>query len=179
MQKRKRNKVRRIAPRPRNAPKPLDDGMQHFIVSVPRQADPIVDQAVREQVAGTIEGSVHAQRFTDIEEAANAVPTVTKLAPDPDDIAASMRRLHDKLGISSPDDAEPSSSAPDYGPWFQPVEQDSPPQSEESWLEAVVAVFVFFKRIAQGTAAMIWLIAACILGASALKASLRVWEWLN
>jgi hypothetical protein len=34
MVKPKRKKVRRITPRPRNAPKPLDDGTQHFRVAI-------------------------------------------------------------------------------------------------------------------------------------------------
>jgi hypothetical protein len=138
-QHRSTTKVRRVAPRPRNQPKLVDDGMQHFLVSVPRQS-PKIDQAVRERVASTIEGSQHPQRFTDIEDAASAVPPVTRLAPDPDDVAASMQRLHEKLGIPEPD-AESASQAPDYGAWFQPTKQTCAPRSEESWQEALVAVF--------------------------------------
>jgi hypothetical protein len=144
-------KVRRIAPRPRNAPKQLDDGMQHFIVSVPRQAEPIVDQAVRERVAGTIEAGIHPQRFTDIEEAPKSFST-----PDPAQLAASMKRIAEadaddkekalaagqavplaanpadlqaamrKVTAGEPLD-QPPSITPDYGAWFQPIEHCSAP----------------------------------------------------
>jgi hypothetical protein len=86
MANRKRNKVRRIAPRSRNAPKPFDDGMQHFMVSVPRQANPIADQAVRNQVADTIQAAVHPQRFTDIEAAK------PEAEPTPSAIEAALRK---------------------------------------------------------------------------------------
>ena len=75
--------------------------MRHFIVSVPKSADPAIDQAARDQVADTIEASIQPQQEADIEETAAGPPD---LAPDPEGVAASMQRLHEKLGITPPDD---------------------------------------------------------------------------
>jgi hypothetical protein len=164
-------KVRRIAPRPRNAPKPFDDGMQHFLVSVPR-LNPTVDQAMREQVASTMEASaVPEPRFTDIEEV--PVPLTPGLA----DVEASMQHLHAKLGIKPP--YEDEAPAPDYDPWFEPIPPQDPPPAptdnqaadrterphEESWPPAFVALFGYFACIAKGAATAIWLLAALIAAA--------------
>jgi hypothetical protein len=164
MKRKHTKRVRRIAPRPRNAPKPLDDGMQHFLVSVPR-VSPSVDQAMREQVASAIEAP--EPRFTEVVEAAHVVPP-PRLAPDPDAVAASMQRLHEKLGIASPDDIEPHSPPPDYGAWFQPIDRgeataaDARP-NDYSWCGAALIIL--------GWAAAIFL--SCVLAGFSLVTGVR------
>jgi hypothetical protein len=178
--------------------------MDHFMVSVPRKAEPITNQAVRDHIADTLEASQHHQRFTDIEE----VPRQS-LEIDPARLAESMKRISEadaldkerqiadgkpapvaadtsdlkaamkKLTAGEAMDEPLPPTAPDYSEWFKPTKHSSSPQPEESWLEAVVALFGCFKWIAQGLATAIWLLAALIFGASALKASLQIWEWLN
>jgi hypothetical protein len=164
--------------------------MDHFMVSVPRRADQIVHQNMRDRVADTIEASIHPQRFSGIEEAPAPLKPFT-----PSDIEAALRK--------QPAFEELPTEECDYSDSFQPIGHRSASPLRASGLPGQGVAGAEFKPVMDGEetladarsndegwwqalyAVACWLVirfgGGCLVGigiVTGVRAALR-WWWLG